>query len=100
MEVRRAANKRGMSPFVILTGIDKICEHVEKDTSKVFHSQNIQKMVKLVGEKSGIAENKIFPMRNYYKETQKDPNIDFLTMMVLRQIVRFADGFVEDLVDE
>ena len=28
-----------------MTAIDRVCEHVEKDTSKVFLSQSIEKMV-------------------------------------------------------
>ena len=59
-KIRFAANKRGPSNenisfikfhylgipcLVVCTAIDKVCKHVEKDTSKVYLSQNIQKMV-------------------------------------------------------
>ena len=104
-----------------MTGIDQTCEHVAKDTSKVFHSQTIHRMVrnnslqagcgggktiayviqvKTMEQKSGITENKIYPQSNYSDQTETDKDIDFLTMVTLRQIKRLSEAFLENLIDE
>ena len=38
--------KPGTNPLVVMTKCDKICSFTEKDTSKVFHSQEVKNKVR------------------------------------------------------
>jgi len=98
--IRYAANERDIPCLVVCTAVDLVCKHVEKDTSKVFYSQAVQKMMTMVSERSGFPLNMVFPQRNYVKETVAELNIDFLTMLLFKRIVKVSKDFCERLMDD
>lgn len=98
-KIRYATNQRDIPCLVVCTAVDLVCDHVEKDIRNVFYSRNIQKLFTMVSERSGFPLNMIHPQRNYVKETQTELNIDFLTMLLFKQIVKVSKDFCERLLD-
>merc|ERR1712218_219328 len=95
-EVVEEAEDRGIHPLVVLTKIDLLCEELKGDLSKTFRSAKIKDMVEKIAEQDelGIAHNKIWPVRNYNKESETNTVTDNLTLLVLRQILRYSTGFI------
>jgi len=100
VKIRKAANERDIPSMIIMTAIDRVCEHVEKDTSKVFLSRNIEKMVDIVSEKSGYPINMVNPQRNYVKDQVKVEGIDLLTLYHVRQLVWSVSDYYQQLADD
>merc|ERR1719419_218101 len=97
------ARKRKPVPvpsMVILTGVDSVCEHVERETSKVFHSKLIHEVVQNVSQASGYPELKISPQRNYVSQQEKVPDIDALTLWNTKQIFDMAADFCDEICDD
>jgi len=100
MKIRNAANDRDIPSMIIMTAIDRVCEHVEEDTSKVFLSESIEKMVDTVSEKSGYPINMVNPQRNYVTEQVKVEGIDLLTVYHVRQLLWSVSDYCQKLADD
>merc|ERR1719347_2402099 len=65
-EITTEAEKRGLPAMLVLTHVDKICQHVSKETSTVFKSPQIRNLVEKDAEEvTGFPPFKIHPIRNY-----------------------------------
>lgn len=47
--------------------------------------------------KLGVPMNCIFPVKNYHEENNLDPNMDSLILDALKNVVNFANDYVETL---
>jgi len=90
--IRQAANKRRMDPIVVLTHVDHICEDTKDEMSRLFYSKKIGKLVTGVSVMLGTQESMLCPVVNYTGQTEKDVNIDILTLLTLRQILRSCES--------
>ena len=61
---------------------------------KVFFAQVME-----ASEATGIAQNQIFPIRNYTREWECDLNVDILILHAFRQILRNAEDFLADKIE-
>jgi hypothetical protein len=48
----------------------------------------------------GLPQNCIFPVKNYEKECELDPNVDILALLALKGILNSADAFLSLHRDE
>jgi hypothetical protein len=63
----------------------------------VFHSQRIQNAVRMISTRlQGLATNKIFPIKNYEWETDLNTHVNSLSLLALRQMLRFAQDHIEE----
>ena len=53
----------------------------------------------MVSEKSGFPLNKIHPQRNYSDQIETEVHIDFLTMLLFKQIIKVSKDFCERMMD-
>ncbi|KAI4893971.1 hypothetical protein NFI96_030056, partial [Prochilodus magdalenae] len=96
-KVRDKAKELGIPHVIILTKVDKACEDVSKDVTNIYKSKKIEEKVDLCSTHSGISKNSIYPVKNYHTEITQDDDADVLILMALRDIVNFANDYVEDL---
>ena len=48
----------------------------------------------------GLPRNNIFPVKNYENEMQLDDNISILALLALRQLLHFAEDYIENLQEK
>ncbi|KAK3723847.1 hypothetical protein QZH41_019511, partial [Actinostola sp. cb2023] len=95
-----AVNARRVPMVVLLTKIDLACPQTQENLLHVFHSQRIQQIVRMVSTKlQGLPTNKIFPIKNYEWETELNMHVNSLSLLALRQMLRFAQDYIEDKTD-
>ncbi|XP_045157331.2 interferon-induced protein 44-like [Mercenaria mercenaria] len=87
-------NSMDVPQVVILTCIDKVCKQTKIDASNALKSKLIDRTVGKVSEMLGLPQHNIFPVKNYEKECELDPNIDVLTLLALKGILNNADAFL------
>merc|ERR1712142_1371919 len=95
-QIRRIADSRYLYPMVILSKIDELCEDTAKKVSNVFHSKKIKEKVEQVSEIFGIKENQIHPVMNYKTQTECVVEMDILTLLALKQILRYSNDYLKN----
>ncbi|KAL3872713.1 hypothetical protein ACJMK2_035919 [Sinanodonta woodiana] len=98
-DMQKRLIQRGVPQTVILTKVDKVSETVEADVSKVFRSNKVKYVVDKVSQTLGIPRSNIFPIKNYENETELDQNINILALQALRQVLGFADDYLENYLE-
>ncbi|XP_053395400.1 interferon-induced protein 44-like [Mercenaria mercenaria] len=93
-EMQTVMNSMDVPQVVILTCIDKVCKQTKIDASNALKSKLIDRTVGKVSEMLGLPQHNIFPVKNYEKECELDPNIDILTLLALKGILNNADAFL------
>jgi len=97
-KIRWEANQRDLNPIIIVTRIDQVCGSTGDDVTNVYHSQKIHEKVKEISEKFGINVNKVYPVKNYSAEVEKELAVDILNLHAQRQILRCSKDFLKNKV--
>lgn len=82
--------------MAFLTKMDKICERVNKDVSKMFTSSVVEDAVNKAADIIAIPRSHVLLVKNYEKESQLETDINILALTALRQALMFADDFLEN----
>ncbi|XP_060088063.1 interferon-induced protein 44-like [Heteronotia binoei] len=96
-EIRRKANLLDVPQLVILTKVDEICSFLEEDISYVYKSKLVEKQMQLTSERLGIPLSQIVPVKNYSSELDIKFDVDILILMAVRQMLRLAEGFLNNV---
>ncbi|KAH3823361.1 hypothetical protein DPMN_125160 [Dreissena polymorpha] len=94
---QRIVNRKGIPQAVLLTKVDLVCLEVASKISNVFTSKKIESSVDKVSGLLGLPRNNIFPVKNYENEMELDDNISILALLALRQLLHFAEDYIENL---
>ena len=86
--------------MVLLTKVDKVCQVVENNLSQVFHSPTVGELVDQVAQLVGLPRAHVLPVKNYEKEMDLDQNVDVPALLGLRQMLRFADDYLYNSLDQ
>ncbi|XP_041353064.1 interferon-induced protein 44-like [Gigantopelta aegis] len=97
---QQKANQRGIPQVVLLTKVDRVCQEVEQDLSQVFYSQAVQDLVDEVSQLVGLPRAHILPVKNYEREMELDQDVNIPALLSVRQMLRFADDYLYNFVDE
>ncbi|XP_045911089.1 interferon-induced protein 44-like [Micropterus dolomieu] len=81
--------------MMIVTNIDRACAETEKDVKNVYKSKHLKKKMLEFHRRVGIPVNCIFPVKNYSKELDLDPDVDALILSALRKMLDFGDDFID-----
>ncbi|XP_053391215.1 interferon-induced protein 44-like [Mercenaria mercenaria] len=93
-------NQKGIPQIILLTKIDKLCKNVEKDASLVFKSPEVEQHVEKASQLLGLPRANVLPVKNYENENELDDNISILALLALRQILYFAEDFLDHMLDK
>ncbi|KAI4900442.1 hypothetical protein NFI96_012705, partial [Prochilodus magdalenae] len=96
--IRQKAALMDIPQVVVLTKVDNACQVVNEDLKKIYHSKKIKDKVEECSNKLGISLNCIYPVKNYHAEITQDADVDALILMALRDIINFANDYVDDVV--
>jgi len=99
-EITDEAEERGLPAMLVLTHVDKVCQHVSKETSTVFKSPQIRNLVeKDAPDVTGFPAFKIHPIRNYSTQGMKETSIDFLSLLLMTQVMECCEEYCHYLED-
>ncbi|XP_060755408.1 interferon-induced protein 44-like [Neoarius graeffei] len=93
--VRKSASRHGIPQVIVMTRVDKACELVKGDLKKMYYSKKIRDKVHECSNNVGIPLNVIYPVNNYSEIITQDPDIDLFLLIALRDILNFANDYVE-----
>ncbi|XP_060717094.1 interferon-induced protein 44-like [Tachysurus vachellii] len=94
-DVREHASDLEIPQVIVMTKVDKACELVNQDLKKIYYSKKIKEKVAECSNNIGIPLNAIYPVKNYAESITQDPDTDILILTALRDILHFAECFVE-----
>ena len=83
---------------VLLTHVDLILEEPGR-ASTAYNSQNVYSAVEAASVKLSVPKSHVLPVINYETEVELDTEVDILALLALRQILRFADSYLDDQVE-
>ncbi|XP_052286647.1 interferon-induced protein 44-like isoform X2 [Dreissena polymorpha] len=90
-------NLKGIPQVVILTKVDQACQEVAGNITNVFKSKDIEAAVEKASNLLGLPRNHVLPVKNYETEIELDDNISILALMALRQVLHFAEDYIQVL---
>lgn len=90
--IRELATNRGLTPIIVLTHVDKLCKKTSENPSFVFNSRVIGDKVTSVANKLGTTAQMVCPVVNYTSQQETEVEIDIMTLLVLRQILRACES--------
>ena len=82
---------------VLITKIDKLCEKTADNISNTFLSPAVKEEVDKVADLLKLPRNSIWPIKNYEDEVETDENINILALLAVRQILFFAEDYLENM---
>ncbi|KAL3875141.1 hypothetical protein ACJMK2_038069 [Sinanodonta woodiana] len=97
--IQAKMNQSGVPQVVLLTKVDKVCHNVEKDLSFIFKSGLISDLVDKVSQVMGLPRGHVLPIKNYEKELELDTKISILSLLALRQMLRFSQDFLFNFLE-
>ncbi|KAI7810420.1 putative interferon-induced protein 44 [Triplophysa rosa] len=95
-QVRKRARDLGIPQVIIMTKVDEACPLVKANLKKVYTSKKIKEKMEECSVKLGVPMNCIFPVKNCHEEDANNTKIDILILKAVKQIVHFANDYVED----
>ncbi|XP_051767684.1 interferon-induced protein 44-like [Ctenopharyngodon idella] len=98
-EVREKARDLGIPQVIIMTKVDEACPLVKDNLEKIYTSKKIKQKMEECSIKLGVPVNCIYPVKNYHEENTTDTTVDILILDALKNILNFANDYVEDQVD-
>ncbi|XP_052802952.1 interferon-induced protein 44-like [Mya arenaria] len=94
---RNLLNRKEIPQAVLVTKIDKLCHKTDENVSNAFMSTTVKKVVEKVSEMFKLPRNNIWPIKNYEEEVESDENINILALFAIRQILFFAEDYLENM---
>ncbi|KAK3577662.1 hypothetical protein CHS0354_000090 [Potamilus streckersoni] len=92
-------NQIGVPQVILLTKVDKVCSSVEDDPSIIFKTGLISDLVDKVSQVMGLPRGHVLPLKNYERELELDTSVSILSLLALRQILRFSRDFLFNFLD-
>jgi hypothetical protein len=84
----------GIPQLILMTKVDKLCDYVQKDVSKVFYSSNVEQAVDKASQLLGLRRANVLPVKNYENEAELDDNVDILSLLALRKMLHCSEDFM------
>ncbi|XP_053392122.1 interferon-induced protein 44-like [Mercenaria mercenaria] len=84
----------GPNRMVIVTKIDNISNIVKDDITKIFKSENVERVVESAKNTFGVPKNYVFPVKNYTDEAKIEHFKNIPLLLALRQAAYFGADFM------
>ncbi|XP_028846266.1 uncharacterized protein LOC114796429 isoform X2 [Denticeps clupeoides] len=96
---REAASDMDIPQVVIMTRVDKGSPQVKENLRSIYFSKKIKAKIEECSIRLGVPMNCIFPVKNYHEEESLNLEMDCLILAALRQILHFANDYVDRLAE-
>ncbi|XP_067258863.1 interferon-induced protein 44-like [Chanodichthys erythropterus] len=98
-EVREKARDLGIPQVIVMTKVDEVCPLVKDNLQKIYTSKKIKQKMEECSNSLGVPVSYIYPVKNYHEEHTTNTTVDILILDALKNIVNFANDYVEDQED-
>ncbi|XP_052395582.1 interferon-induced protein 44-like [Carassius gibelio] len=95
--IHREISSLDIPQMVLMTKVDEACPLVEKDLYKIYLSPYIKSKVQEVSSRLGVPVSCVLPVKNYSQELELELNCDVLLLTALKQMLRLADDYLDDV---
>ncbi|XP_046693259.1 interferon-induced protein 44-like [Silurus meridionalis] len=96
IRVRKEALSLGIPHVVLMTKIDTITPLVKEDPSKVYTSRKIKQKMEECSQTLGPPTKCVFPVSNYYEESETNDKKDVLILTALKGIADIVQNYFEN----
>lgn len=83
---------------ILLTHVDRVRGSIDKDTTHVFRSSEVQEKVAEIALMFSVSEGDVLPMVNYSKEQKPTLEKDILALFNMLHIMRMANDYVKHII--
>ncbi|KAH3825421.1 hypothetical protein DPMN_127296 [Dreissena polymorpha] len=83
--------------YLLDADIPDFYQEVASNITNVFKSKEIEAAVDKASNLLGLPRNHALPVKNYETEMELDDNISILALMALRQVLHFAEDYIQRL---
>ncbi|ROL44606.1 Interferon-induced protein 44-like [Anabarilius grahami] len=97
--VRSQLNSLEIPQMVVMTKVDETCPHVQNDLENIYESSYIKMKVQEVSSRVGVPVSCVLPVKNYSQELELELKCDILLLSAIKQMLRSADDYLDDVVD-
>ncbi|XP_052802950.1 interferon-induced protein 44-like isoform X2 [Mya arenaria] len=94
---RDLLTRKEIPQAALITKIDNLCEKSAENTRNTFLSPAVKDLVDNVADLLQLPRNSILPVKNYEEELEIDENINILALLAIRQILFFAEDYLENM---
>ncbi|XP_067260158.1 interferon-induced protein 44-like [Chanodichthys erythropterus] len=98
-EVREKARDLGIPQVIVMTKVDEVCPLVKDNLQKIYTSKKIKQKMEECSNSLGVPVSYIYPVKNYHEEHTTNTTVDILILDALKNILNFANDYVEDQED-
>ncbi|XP_072853944.2 interferon-induced protein 44-like isoform X1 [Pogona vitticeps] len=96
-EIRQKVIELELPQLALLTKVDEISSFLKEDVSDVYKSQAVKEKMETTSRKLGMPLSQIVPVKDYCSEVELTDDVDILILLAVRQIVRFAQRYLDNI---
>ncbi|XP_072562875.1 interferon-induced protein 44-like isoform X2 [Paramormyrops kingsleyae] len=100
IQIRNKANLLDVPVMVLLTNVDKVCPHVQKDLKNVYWSNYLKEQIYKASDFLGIQVSNVFPVKNYCSEVELDMRCDILLLTAMQKMLRLSNDFFANFEED
>ncbi|CAC5374209.1 unnamed protein product [Mytilus coruscus] len=93
-------NQKGVPQLILMNKIDCLSETIRHNLSCIFHSPDIKDRVEKLAHSLRLPSYTVLPMKNINSEQRINENVNILALYNLRQMLRAADDYLLNYLDE
>lgn len=90
----------GIPQLILMTKIDCLSDTVKSDLSRIFHSPEVKDRVEKLAHSLRLPPYTVLPTKNIDSEQRINENVNILALYNLRQMLRAADDYLLNFLDE
>ncbi|XP_048851301.1 interferon-induced protein 44-like [Brienomyrus brachyistius] len=99
-KIKDKANLLDVPLMVLLTKVDKVCPHTGKDLKNVYWSDYLKVQIEKASRILGIQTSNVFPVRNYFRETELDMPRDILLLTAMQKMLHLSNDFFANFEED
>ncbi|OPL21488.1 hypothetical protein AM593_03441, partial [Mytilus galloprovincialis] len=99
-ETQELMNEKDIPQLILMNKIDGLSESVKRDLSSIFHSKEVKDRVEKLSHSLRLPSYTVLPMKNIDTEQCMDINVNILALYNLRQMLRAANDYLLNYLDE
>ncbi|VDI13612.1 Hypothetical predicted protein [Mytilus galloprovincialis] len=93
-------NEKDIPQLILMNKIDGLSESVRRDLSRIFHSKEVKERVEKLSHSLRLPSYTVLPMKNIDTEQCMDIHVNILALYNLRQMLRAANDYLLNYLDE
>lgn len=99
-KTQEVMNQKRIPQLILMNKIDGLSQNLKKDISRIFYSPEVKERVDKLAHSLRLPPYTVLPMKNMDVEQRTNNNVNILALYNLRQMLRAADDYLLNYLDE